>query len=227
MKILLVDDDPDLLDVTSYALERAGFRVSMATDGQQAVERCAAERPDLVVLDVNLPRLNGFEACRRIRAQSLVPVVLLTARNDDDSVVQGFLLGADDYVTKPFSHRQLAARLRAILNRTAGGLAPEPDGELVAGPLRLDARSHEATVGGQRSVRLTPLEFKVLRVLALNAGRVVPTDRIVERAWGYEGGDVTMVKTHVSHIRRKLAIAPDEPGYIRTVPWVGYALLAG
>jgi DNA-binding response OmpR family regulator len=128
-------------------------------------------------------------------------------------------------VTKPFSHRQLAARLRAIMNRAVGGLAPELDQELVAEPLRLDSRSHEVTVGGERTVRLTPLEFKVLRVLAINAGQVVSPNLIVERAWGYEGGEASMVKTHVSHIRRKLGVPEGQPGSIRTVPWVGYALV--
>jgi DNA-binding response OmpR family regulator len=155
---------------------------------------------------------------------------MLTARNDDDNVVQGFLTGADDYVTKPFSHRQLAARIRAVLNRTHGGLTPEPDGDLTVGNLRLDLHSHEVTIKDDRTVRLTPLEFRVLYMLAINEGRVVPSSRLVEYAWGYEGGEASLLKTHISHIRRKLGLAdragavqPDDVR-IRTVPWVGYLL---
>jgi DNA-binding response OmpR family regulator len=231
MKILVADDDPDLLDVTTYALRRHGYSIVTATDGVQAVERCEDERPDLMLLDIGLPRLNGFEVCRRIRERSSIPIIMLTARNDDDNVVQGFLTGADDYVTKPFSHRQLAARIRAVLNRTHGGLTPEPEGDLTIGNLRLDLHSHEVTLRGGRVVRLTPLEFRVLYMLAINEGRVVSSSRLVEYAWGYEGGEPSLVKTHISHVRQKLGldkIKPEEeqPGdvRIRTVPWVGYSL---
>jgi DNA-binding response OmpR family regulator len=226
VKILVADDDADMLDVTTYALRREGYTIVTATDGQQAVQRCADERPDLILLDIGMPRMNGFDVCRRIRETSQTPIIMLTARQDDDNVVQGFLIGADDYVTKPFSHRQLAARIRAVLNRTAGGLTPEPDGELLIGPLRLDMRSHEVTVLGSHTVRLTPLEFRVLYMLAVNEGRVVSSSRLVEYAWGYDGGEVSLVKTHVSHVRQKLAIEKDQPGYIRVVPWVGYALVS-
>ena len=228
MKLLLADDDTDLLDVTAYALRRAGYVVVTATDGQEAVDRHRDERPDLVLLDLALPRLTGFEACRRIRERAATPVILLTARTDDDSVVQGFAAGADDYVTKPFSHRQLAARVRAVLDRARGGLISEPAGELVVGDLRIDAQAHEVTIRGAR-VRLTPTEFRLLRILAINAGRVVPSGRLVEHAWGYERGETTLLKTHVSHLRRKLGLGAggaERPGdvRIRTVAWVGYAL---
>jgi DNA-binding response OmpR family regulator len=225
MKILVADDDPDLLDVTTYALRRHGYNIVTATDGVQAVERCEDERPDLMLLDIGLPRLNGFEVCRRIRERSSMPIIMLTARNDDDNVVQGFLTGADDYVTKPFSHRQLVMRIRSVLNRTAGGLWPEPTGEVRVGDLRLDVHSHEVTIKDERTVRLTPLEFRVLYMLAVNEGRVVSSSRLVEYAWGYDGGEVSLVKTHISHIRQKLAIEKDKPGYVRAVPWVGYSLV--
>ena len=140
---------------------------------------------------------------------------MLTARNDDDNVVQGFLTGADDYVTKPFSHRQLAARIRAVLNRTAGGLWPEPTGEVTVGDLRLDLHSHEVTIKDERTVRLTPLEFRVLYMLAINEGRVVSSSRLVEYAWGYDGGEASLVKTHISHIRQKLG---DREGQARLRP---------
>jgi DNA-binding response OmpR family regulator len=231
VKILVADDDADLLDVTTYALRREGYNIVTATDGQQAVDRHLDERPDLVLLDVGLPRMNGFDVCRRIRESAATPIIMLTARNDDDNVVQGFLTGADDYVTKPFSHRQLAARIRAVLNRTHGGLTPEPDGDLTVGNLRLDLHSHEVTIKDDRSVRLTPLEFRVLYMLAINEGRVVSSSRLVEYAWGYEGGEASLVKTHISHVRQKLGldkVKPEDerPGDIRikTVPWVGYSL---
>ena len=231
MKILVADDDADLLDVTTYALRREGYNIVTATDGQQAVDRHLDERPDLVLLDVGLPRMNGFDVCRRIRESAATPIIMLTARNDDDNVVQGFLTGADDYVTKPFSHRQLAARIRAVLNRTHGGLTPEPEGDLTVGSLRLDLHSHEVNIRGERIVRLTPLEFRVLYMLAINEGRVVSSSRLVEYAWGYDGGEASLVKTHISHVRQKLGIDKDRPGQdqpgdirIRTVPWVGYSL---
>jgi DNA-binding response OmpR family regulator len=231
VKILVADDDADLLDVTTYALRREGYNIVTATDGQQAVDRCAVERPDLILLDVGLPRMNGFDVCRRIRETTATPIIMLTARNDDENVVQGFLTGADDYVTKPFSHRQLAARIRAVLNRTAGGLTPEPEGDLVVGNLRLNLHSHEVTVKGQSPVRLTPLEFRVLYILAINEGRVVSSSRLVEYAWGYDGGEASLVKTHISHVRQKLGIDKERPDRdqvgevrIRTVPWVGYSL---
>jgi two-component system OmpR family response regulator len=231
LKILVADDDADLLDVTTYALRREGYNIVTATDGQQAVDRHLDERPDLVLLDVGLPRMNGFDVCRRIRESAATPIIMLTARNDDDNVVQGFLTGADDYVTKPFSHRQLAARIRAVLNRTHGGLTPEPEGDLSIGNLKLDLHSHEVTLRGTKVVRLTPLEFRVLYMLAINEGRVVSSNRLVEYAWGYEGGEPSLVKTHISHVRQKLGLdkaKPENelPGDIRikTVPWVGYSL---
>jgi two-component system, OmpR family, response regulator len=231
MKILVVEDDPDMLDVTTYALRREGYNIVTATDGQQAIDRHLDERPDLVLLDVGLPRMNGFDVCRRIRETAATPIIMLTARNDDDNVVQGFLTGADDYVTKPFSHRQLAARIRAVLNRTHGGLTPEPEGNLTVGSLRLDMQSHEVSIKEERAVRLTPLEFRLLYMLAINEGRVVSASRLVEYAWGYEGGEASLVKTHISHVRQKLGLDKDRAGVeqpddvrIRTVPWVGYSL---
>jgi DNA-binding response OmpR family regulator len=230
MNVLLVDDDTDLLDVTAYALRRAGYRIVTAADGPQAVDRHRAERPDLVLLDVGLPRVNGFEVCRRIRQGAATPVVMLTARNDDDSVVRGFLAGADDYVTKPFSHRQLDARIRAVLNRTRGGPTPEPDGDLTVGDLTLGLHSHDVALRG-RVVHLTPLEFRILYMLALNEGRIIPSGRLVEYAWGHEGGESSLVKSHVSRVRQKLGldkVRPEDerPGdvRIRAIPWVGYSL---
>jgi two-component system, OmpR family, response regulator len=152
------------------------------------------------------------------------PVIMMSGRNDDDNVVQGFLVGADDYVVKPFSHRQLAMRVRALLNRCGNGLRAVPAGELRVGELCLDKQSHEVTKGGV-TTRLTPLEFRLLYILATNEGRVVNSARLIEYAWGYDGGQALLLKTHVCHIRRKLGLGRSEAGDIAAVPWVGYKLL--
>ncbi|HZQ99948.1 MAG TPA: response regulator transcription factor [Chloroflexota bacterium] len=224
MKILVAEDDVDLLDVTVYALRKQGYNVSTATDGTQAVERWRAEQPDLMVLDLGLPRLSGIEVCRRVRETSATPVIMMSGKGDDENVVQGFLVGADDYVVKPFSHRQLAMRIRAVLNRAAQKLEAEPTGLLKAGDLCLDLQSHEVTKG-DLTVRLTPLEFRILYILAANEGRVVSSTRLIEYAWGYDGGEASLLKTHVCHIRRKLGVSRGQPGDIVAIPWVGYKLL--
>jgi DNA-binding response OmpR family regulator len=220
MKILLVDDDPDLLDVTAYALRREGFNVIVATDGAQALKRWEADHPNLVILDVGLPKETGFDVCRKIRQGSSTPVILLTGLNDDDHVVQGFSLGADDYVTKPFSPRQLAMRIRAVWRRGAQGSAPKPVRQLDLGDLSLDVESHEVR-HPRGTARLTPTEFRLLYMLAINSGRVVSGARLVEYAWGYDGTDTSLLKTHVCHIRQKLGLSHGE---ITSIPRVGYRL---
>jgi len=223
VKILLADDDTDMLDVTAYALRREGFSIVVATDGLQALRRWRSDDPDVVLLDVGMPRVNGFEVCRRIRQSAKTPVIMLTAAGDEDHVVKGFLHGADDYVTKPFSPKQLAMRIRAVLRRTGSEVEPQPTGELHAGDLVLDVEGHQVQNQG-KSVQLTPLEFRILYMLATNIGRVVSFGRLVEFAWGYDGGDPSMLKTHVSHIRRKLGLQRGQPGDITVVHGVGYSL---
>ena len=222
MKVLLVEDDADVLDVTTYALRREGYTVLAAIDGQQALQRWEAEQPDIVLLDANLPKLNGFEVCRRIRQESQTPVIMLTAQDED--VVRGLTLGADDYVTKPFSAKQLTARMKAVLRRTQADSYRRATSEVRAGDLHLDLQSHEATKGGKQ-VQLTPLEFRILYLLGINEGRVIPYSRLVEYAWGYEGGDASLLKTHISHLRRKLGLPGDGPGSVKAVPGVGYTLV--
>ena len=225
MKVLLVDDDIDLLDVTSYALRREGFNVIVATDGLQAQQRWETDHPDLVVSDVAMPRMNGLELCQRIRRDSTTPVILLTAMNGEEQIIKGFELGADDYVTKPFSPRQLAMRIRAVWRR--GSMTSEPDAvrQLRVGELVLDVESHEV-IHRDQDIQLTPIEFKLLYILAANRGRVVTSSRLVDYAWGYDGGDVSLLKTHISHIRKKLQLPQPDLGDIRAVPRVGYRLLA-
>ena len=212
LKVLLVDDDADLLDLMTYALRREGFTVTTAMDGQQALQRWEAERPDIILLDGNLPKVDGFEVCRRIRHASKTPIIMLTARDEEADVLRGLQVGADDYVTKPFSAKLLTARMQH-------GAAPLPGRRRAAtgrrsqvGDVTLDLQSHEVTKGGA-PVQLTPLEFRILYLLAMNEGRVVPYSRLVEYAWGYyDEGNSSLLKTHLSHIRKKLGLPATGPG---------------
>jgi len=222
MKVLLVEDDPDLLDITTYALRRAGFNVLAAADGQQALHRIETEHPDIVLLDINLPKLNGFDVCHRIRQDHDMAIIMLTARLDEDDIVRGLQLGADDYVVKPFSAKQLIARMKAVLRRGRSDSLSQPQSEVRAGDLHLDLQAHRATKAGVR-VQLTPLEFRLLHMLAMNEGRVIPYSRLVEYGWGYEGGDSSLLKTHIYHIRRKLRLSPKQSDGIRAVPRIGYS----
>ncbi len=223
MKVLIADDDADLLDLLCYALRREGYTVVTAIDGKQALRRFETERPDIVLMDVSLPKLNGFEVCRRIRQDTETPLIMLTARKEEEDVVRGLQLGADDYVTKPFSVKQLVNRMKAVLRRYAVHRYQEPASTLEVDGLVLDLQSYEATKDGVR-VQLTPLEFRILYILAMNQGRVIPYSRLVEHAWGYDGGDASLLKTHICHIRKKLGWRAEQPGGIRSVTGVGYSL---
>ena len=225
MKILLVDDDTDLLDVTAYALRREGFNVIVATDGAQALRRWESDDPDLVLLDVGMPRMSGLEVCRKIRQTSTTPVIMLTAASDEEHVVQGFRSGADDYVSKPFSPKQLALRIRAVMRRSAGQTVTESQRILQVGEFTLDLESHQVTRSDE-IVQLTPLEFRIFHMLAINEGRVVTFSRLVEFGWGYDGGEPAMLKTHISHLRKKLKLEPGRPGYIQVLHGVGYLMSA-
>jgi two-component system, OmpR family, response regulator RegX3 len=224
MRVLLAEDDTDLLDLTIYALRKHGFNdVVGVPDGLTALQRWATDRPDIVLLDVNLPGMSGFALCKHIREKSSIPVIMITAHGDEAHVVEGFDCGADDYISKPVSYRQLAMRMRAVLQRRTG--APVLDSKLVidSGDLHVDLDAHEVCKAGV-SVRLTRLETRVLYFLASNAGRTVPTARLIELVWEYEGGDSFALKTHISHVRHKLGLTRDQPGYIDSVPHVGYRL---
>jgi DNA-binding response OmpR family regulator len=224
MKVLLVDDDVDLLDLMTYALRREGYTVLAAVDGQQALSRWEADAPDIVLLDGNLPKLDGFEVCRRIRHASRTPVIMLTGRDEEADVVRGLQYGADDYVTKPFSAKQLAARMAAVLRRCEATPYEQPAREVRVGDLVLELQSHEVTRGG-KPVRLTPLEFRVLYMLAMNEGRVVPYSRLVEYAWGYYDEHTSnLLKTHICHVRKKLGLGAGPRGGIASVLGVGYRL---
>lgn len=223
MKALLIDDDTDLLDLMTYALRREGYTVHCAVDGQQALERVRAEDPDIILLDVNLPKLNGFDVCRMIRRDWETPIIMLTACSSEEEIVRGLEVGADDYVSKPFSAKQVAARMKALLRRSRADRYRQPVSQLRVGDLVLDLESHEVTRGGE-PVELTTLEFRVLYMLAMNVGRIIPYARLVEYAWDYDGGDAALLKTHISHIRKKLGIPYTKKGGIEAIAKVGYRL---
>lgn len=223
MKILLADSDVDTLDVTTYALRREGFGVITATTGPDALRLWQTEQPHLLLLAAGLSQISGMEVCHRVRQKEDTPVVLLSERSDDDHVVQAFRLGADDFVPKPFSPRQLVMRIRALWRRRGPSTVPEPQRELRAGSLQLDIDAHEVRRDDQ-IIHLTPTEFRLLHILALNAGRVVSSARLVEFAWGYDESDVLLLKTHICHIRSKLGLSRGCLGDIVSIPGVGYRL---
>ncbi|MGE3268758.1 MAG: response regulator transcription factor [Chloroflexota bacterium] len=224
MKVLVVDDDTDLLDVMTYALRREGYEVLGAADGLQALDRMRADLPDIVILDVRLPQLNGFEVCRRIRHISEVPIIMLTARTEETDILRGLQLGADDYMTKPFSLKQLAARIETIMRRCRSDQYRRAASEVRAGDLVLRLQSYEVLRNGV-AAQLTPLEFRILYMLAMNEGQIIPYARLVDYAWGYEGGDASLLKTHICHVRRKLRLPLHGEGAIRSLPTVGYSLV--
>jgi DNA-binding response OmpR family regulator len=226
MAVLLVDDDRDLVDVLTYILRREGYEIVTAYDGEQGWSQFQSATPELVLLDANMPGLDGMEVCRRIREVSKTPVIMLTARTDEADIVQALGLGADDYITKPFSPRQLVARVKAVLRR-AQQFAPTSGGageELHAGELLLDLRTRTLKRGSEE-IRLTPLEFKILHYLMVNRGRVLTNSAIVEHVWGFPGaGNEDLVKVHVHRLRQKLEHDPQAPEFVKTVPGVGYML---
>jgi DNA-binding response OmpR family regulator len=221
--ILLVDDEEAVQKLLAYPLEREGFRVVQARDGEEALARFASEHVDLVVLDIMLPRLDGLEVCRRLRSQSSVPIIMLTARDDELDKVLGLELGADDYITKPFSIREFRSRVRALLRRAAapraGGLADEV---INADGLRIDLGRRQVELEG-RQVALTYVEFELLRTLASNPGRVYTRQMLLEALWGGSAyREPRTIDVHVRHLREKLERDPREPEYIFTVRGVGY-----
>jgi DNA-binding response OmpR family regulator len=221
MKALIVDDDPVLADLLAFTLRREGYQVLEARDGQTALRRWTEEDPDIIVLDVNMPKLDGFAVCRRIRAQADTPIILLTVRDEEDDIVRGLELGADDYIPKPFSPRQLVARMQAVLRRA--GATPTP-GIRQAGNLTLDPGRREAHIKDGNPISLTPLESQLLEYLMLNAGHVLTHSNIIDHVWGPEGADRDMLRQLVHRLRNKIEPDPTEPIYIETIPGLGYGL---
>jgi DNA-binding response OmpR family regulator len=224
-RILVVEDDPTVSEVVTRYLEREGYVVDVAYDGAEGLQRALADPPELVVLDVMVPSLDGFELCRRLRATAPVPVIMLTARGDEDDRIVGLELGADDYVSKPFSPRELTARVKAVLRRAGGTVAAAAAaGEatvLKAGPLEVDTVSHEARRNGEL-VPLTAREFDLLVHFMRNPRRAFRREQLLEQVWGFAYGDTSTVTVHVRRLREKIEVVPAEPRYVCTVWGVGY-----
>ena len=220
--VLVVEDEPTLVSAISYNLRRSGFDVIAASDGVAGLQAARREHPDLIVLDLMLPKMDGLEVCRRVRAESGVPILMLTARADEGDRVAGLELGADDYVPKPFGMRELVARVRALLRR-ASSAGDHAEGDVLrAGAIEIDLRGRTVRRDG-REVPLKPKEFDLLALLAEHAGQVFTRDQILEHAWGYDffGGSRT-VDVHVRWLREKLEDDPARPVHLRTIRGVGY-----
>jgi len=223
-KVLVVDDDVKTVELVRLYLDRDGYQVLTAYDGVEALRLARESYPDLIVLDLMLPDIDGLEICRTLRHQSDVPIIMLTARTTDQDKLTGLDLGADDYVTKPFSPKELAARVRAVLRRLPGERGPE---EIKSGELSMNFTEHEAWFAG-RPLNLTSVEFRLLGVLAKEPGRVFSRASLIEEALGYdfEGFDRT-IDVHILNLRRKLEPDPSHPRYIKTIYGVGYKFVGG
>jgi DNA-binding response OmpR family regulator len=222
-RILLVDDEQAVQKLLSYPLRKEGYDVVAAHDGREALDRFAEQRFDLVVLDIMLPKLDGIEVCRRLRSRSQVPIIMLTAKDDEIDKVVGLEMGADDYITKPFSVREFRSRVKAALRRTEMLRTRAAGGEpILAGELRIDFERRQVTVD-DRSVRLTYVEFEVLAALATSPGRVHTREMLLEQIWGDSGyRDPRTIDVHIRHLREKLEPDPKHPEYLFTVRGVGY-----
>jgi len=221
-KILVVDDDVKTVELVRLYLNRDGYRVITAYDGVEALRLARESHPDLIVLDLMLPGVNGLEICRTLRAESDVLIIMLTAMTTDQDRLTGLELGADDYVTKPFSPRELAARVRAVLRRLPGERGPE---KIEHGELTLNFLKYEAFLEG-KPLNLTPVEFKLLGVLAREPGRVFSRAQIIEKAFGYDFDSFDRtIDVHILNLRRKIEPDPRHPRYIKTVYGAGYKLL--
>jgi len=224
-RILLVDDEQSVQTLLSFPLRKDGYEVVQAVDGREALDRFAEQPFDLVVLDVMLPQLDGLEVCRRLRARSAVPIIMLTAKSEEIDKVVGLELGADDYITKPFSMREFRSRVKAALRRADMSVAPEDADEpaLEQGDVRIDF-SRRAVHVRDEEVRLTYVEFELLAALARNPGRVYTRDQLLARVWGDASyRDPRTIDVHVRHLREKLEVDPKEPQFIATVRGVGYS----
>ena len=225
--ILAVDDDPQLLRLVTKNLQLEGYDVEAASDGQQALDQIESTKFDLVILDVMMPKLDGFAVCERVREFSNVPIIIVTALGQDNDKIRGLDLGADDYLTKPFSVAELLARVRAVMRRSE--LATSHDGQrlrptVTLGDLAIDFGQHRVTLA-DKDVELTPIEYRLLAYLAQNAGRVVTQDMLLEQVWGEEyAGESHLLQVNMNRLRRKIEVDPASPRYLLTKTGVGYLL---
>lgn len=222
MKALIVDDDLALADIVSFTLRRAGFDVIVANDGVMALARWKEDSPHFIILDINLPRLSGLEVCKRIRAESDIPIIMLSVRDEDDDIVNALQYGADDYIVKPFSPRQLVARVEAVLRRS-GNDKPAPD-KFISGDLVLDSLRAEIYKNETLSGHLTHLENQLLQTFMINQDQVLTADLLIDHVWGPAGGDRAMLKQLVYRLRAKID-ASGTGTRIETIPGVGYTLV--
>lgn len=225
-RIVIVDDEPRLVRLVRANLEAEGYEVATAHDGSEALDLLASAPADLVILDVMLPSIDGYELCQRINESYNVPIIMLTAKAHESDKVRGLNLGADDYLTKPFHPEELLARVRAVLRRARGGTVAASQNVVVIGPLAIDLVRRRVTRAG-REVELSPTEYKLLHQLALQPGRVVPHDELLTRVWGAEyKEEVEYLRQYVYYLRHKLEDEPRRPRYIRSKPGLGYYLSA-
>lgn len=221
--ILIVDDEPSICALIAFNLDKAGYHTVEADNGNTALELTRTAKPDLIILDVMLPGIDGMEVCRILKGQSHtagIPIIMLTAKNDEVDKIIGLELGADDYMTKPFSPRELVARVKAVLRRSQKG--SRQDGQLVLGQLKLNFTSYEVHLGDDK-LELTPKEYELLKIFVTNIGRAYTREQLLEKVWGYEYfGDTRTVDVHVRHLRAKLAKEPKVAEGIETVRGVGY-----
>ena len=222
-RVLVVEDEESISEPLAYMLRKEGFDVAVAATGPDGLVLFDKEGADIVLLDLMLPGLPGTEVCRQLRTRSAIPVIMLTARDSEVDKVVGLELGADDYVTKPFSHRELVARIRAVLRRQ-GGTEGDEEGSLEAGTVRMDVERHTVTVGGQ-TVALPLKEFDLLELLMRNVGRVLTRGQLIDRVWGSDYvGDTKTLDVHVKRLRAKIEPDPANPRYLLTVRGLGYKL---
>jgi DNA-binding response OmpR family regulator len=222
MKVLIADDDRDLLELINFALTQAGYLVVKAADGTTAIREFESESPDLAVLDINMPGASGFQVCEAIRAKSNVPVMMLTVRNEEEDLVKAIELGADDYLTKPFSPRTLLARIKALLRRAG----MENTAPLAAGRVTLNVEEHTVRISNGAPVRLTKLELRLLQMLLANVGRTVSSDRLLVHIWGHRNsGDRQLLKQLVHRLRQKIETDPALPQLLQTAAGAGYKLV--
>jgi DNA-binding response OmpR family regulator len=221
-RVLIVEDDPTVAEVVARYLEREGYRVETVSDGAVGLQQALTDPPDLVVLDLMLPSLGGLEFCRRLRAEAPVPVIMLTARGEEADRIAGLELGADDYVAKPFSPRELTARVKAVLRRAGGPLAQQQGPTVLqAGDLELDTFAHEARLAGEL-LPLTAKEFDLLTHLMRNPRRAFRREELLDVVWGFTYGDTSTVTVHIRRLREKIEADPSNPRYVCTVWGVGY-----
>jgi two-component system, OmpR family, response regulator VicR len=226
MQILLVDDDRELIDLLAFALKRAGLEPVAAHDAQTAVRLFQEKQPDLAVLDINLGGASGLEVLKSLRRQSQLPIIMLTALDSEEDKVRGLEMGADDYLTKPFSHRELIARIRAQARRIGQDWQPKktPETRLAVGPIVLDLAEH-SVAKDRKPINLTVTEFRLLHCLMTHAGSVVPTGTLLKQVWGYQDpGGTDVVRVTVHRLRRKLEDDPSRPAFLHTIPGVGVLL---